>query len=191
MAEKDTGLVVSHTHWDREWYLTFLEFRIRLVKLIDKLLRICKENPRFASFQLDGQTLPLEDYLAIRPENEKMLAKYISEGKIVVGPWYVLADEFLESAEGIIRNLLIGHKISAKFGATMKIGYVPDTFGHIWQLPQVLRGFGIPFSYVFRGYPPLFGGFEEYKGKNDDTPLEYLWSAPDGSTVLTLHHIVG
>ncbi len=193
VAEKYTGIVVSHTHWDREWYLTYLEFRVRLVKLMDKLLRICNDPKfdSFDSFQLDGQTLPLEDYLAVRPENEKLLEKYISAGKIVVGPWYVLADEFLESAEGIIRNLLLGHKISAKFGATMKVGYVPDTFGHVWQLPQILQGFNIPYIYVFRGYPPLFGGFEEYKGKNDDTPLEYFWAAPDGTTVLTLHHIVG
>lgn len=191
MTDKYTGIVVSHTHWDREWYLTYLEFRVRLVKLVDKLLRVCEKIKKFDSFQLDGQTLPLEDYLAIRPENEGLLKKYISEGRIVVGPWYVLADEFLESAEGIVRNLLLGHKISEKYGAAMKVGYVPDTFGHVWQLPQILQGFGIKYSYVFRGYPPLFGGFAEYKGKNEDFPLEYLWAAPDGTTVLTLHHIVG
>ncbi len=32
--------VVSHTHWDREWYLTFQQFRLRLVDLIDHVLAI-------------------------------------------------------------------------------------------------------------------------------------------------------
>ncbi|HMF32496.1 MAG TPA: glycoside hydrolase family 38 C-terminal domain-containing protein [Candidatus Lokiarchaeia archaeon] len=192
MAKNYTGFVISHTHWDREWYLTFLEFRIRLVKLVDKLLHVCAEVPAFDSFQLDGQTLPIEDYLALRPENEGLLKKYISERRIVVGPWYVLADEFLESGEGIIRNLLLGHKIAQKCGGEpMKVGYVPDTFGHVAQLPQILAGFGIKYSYLFRGYPPLFGGHEEYKGCNDNFPLEYFWAAPDGTTVLALHHITG
>ena len=30
--------VVSHTHWDREWYHPFERFRQRLVALIDELL---------------------------------------------------------------------------------------------------------------------------------------------------------
>jgi hypothetical protein len=30
--------IISHTHWDREWYLTFQQFRLRLVDLVDNLL---------------------------------------------------------------------------------------------------------------------------------------------------------
>ncbi|MHA1372214.1 MAG: hypothetical protein ACTSRA_21145, partial [Promethearchaeota archaeon] len=183
-------IMVSHTHWDREWYLTFNQFRLRLLNLIDETLELSK-NSRWNSFMLDGQTAILEDYLEIRPQRKDELENAISSGKIVVGPWYVLADEFLESAEGVIRNLLIGHEISSRFGSTMKVGYVPDTFGHIWQLPQILKGFGIHYCYLFRGYPPLFGGHDEYKNFNDDTPLEFYWRAPDGSKVLTLHHITG
>ncbi|MHA1733425.1 MAG: alpha-mannosidase [Promethearchaeota archaeon] len=189
--KKYTGHVVSHTHWDREWYLTFQEFRVKLVKLVDDLLQVCRSVPEFGSFQLDGQTLPLEDYLQIRPHNREELEQFVKTGKIVVGPWYVLADEFLASAEATVRNLLLGHKIAWEFGAVMKVGYVPDTFGHVWQLPQILAGFGIRYSYLFRGYPPLFGGHEENAKKNTDFPLEHYWAAPDGTRVLNLHHIVG
>nr|MDO8084842.1 glycoside hydrolase family 38 C-terminal domain-containing protein [Candidatus Sigynarchaeum springense] len=182
--------MVSYTHWDREWYLSFNQFRLRLVNVIDKALEM-QSVPGWNSFMLDGQTAPVEDYLEVKPDNLAALKHAVEAKKLVVGPWYVLADEFLESAEGIVRNLLIGHKIAEKLGGVMKCGHVPDTFGHVWQLPQILAGFGIKSCYLFRGYPPLFGGHEEYKGHNDSTPLEFFWRAPDGTKVLTLHHITG
>lgn len=189
---KNFGFVVSETHWDREWYLTFQEFRKWLVKLIDRLINETDSHPNFRGFMLDGQTLVLEDYLEIRPYNEEKLRKLILKDKIQIGPWYVLADEFLESGEGIIRNLLLGHKIGKRFGKVMKVGYVPDTFGHIAQLPQILNGFDIHYGYGFRGYPPLFGNHEEYKGKNENTPLEHYWESPNHDIrVLFLHHITG
>ncbi|MFX0100956.1 MAG: hypothetical protein ACFFCS_15375, partial [Candidatus Hodarchaeota archaeon] len=188
--EKKHLILVSHTHWDREWYLTFQEFRLRLIHVIDKALEL-SQDPTWNSFMLDGQTAPVEDYLEIKPDWKDKLITAVKAGKLVIGPWYVLADEFLESAEGLVRNLLIGHQIAEQFGKVMKVGYVPDTFGHVWQLPQILSGFSIKSCYMFRGYPPLFGGHEEYKGHNDGTPVEFFWVAPDGTKVLTLHHITG
>lgn len=35
---KHTAFVVSHTHWDREWYLPFQRFQPRLVAVLDELL---------------------------------------------------------------------------------------------------------------------------------------------------------
>ena len=60
--------LLSHTHWDREWYFTFQQYRHRLVKLMDRLLDLFERDPRYKYFTLDGQTLPLRDYLEIRPE---------------------------------------------------------------------------------------------------------------------------
>lgn len=190
MDKRKHLILVSHTHWDREWYLTFNQFRLRLLNVIDAAIDLAA-NPAWHSFMLDGQAAPLEDYLEVRPGREAALTAAIASGKLTVGPWYVLADEFLESAEGLVRNLLIGHRVAGKFGPVMRCGYVPDTFGHVWQLPQVLAGFNIKTCYLFRGYPPLFGNHEECKGLNDDTPLEFLWAAPDGTKALTLHHITG
>ena len=169
--------VISHTHWDREWYLTFQQFRLRLVELVDELLKILETNPEFTHFNFDGQTIVLEDYLEIKPQNKKLLKEYIQEGKIAVGPWYILPDEFLVSAEATVRNLILGHRIAAEFGKVMKIGYIPDPFGHISQMPQILRGFGIDNIILWRG----FGG------EADQTHSEYYWDAPDGSRVLFVH----
>jgi len=177
MKEKYRLVIVSHTHWDREWYLPFQQFRMKLVKMIDKLLDVLKTNPEFKCFTLDGQTIILEDYLEIRPEKKEELRKRIEEGRIIVGPWYVQPDEFLVSGESIIRNLMLGHKIANKFGKVMKVGYVPDSFGHISQMPQILQGFEIN-SFIFT------------RGLGDEGETlksEFNWQAPDGTSVLAIH----
>jgi len=163
-------ILVPETHWDREWYLPFQEFRARLVLLMDKLLNILKIDPDFKNFTLDGQTIPLEDYLEVRPEREEEIKKYVKEGRLSIGPMYVLPDEFLVSGESLIRNLIIGHRISRKFGRVMKAGYIPDPFGHIAQLPQLVSGFEIPSILFMRG----FGNeFEE-----NNLSMEFIWNAP-------------
>jgi mannosylglycerate hydrolase len=170
-------ILVSHTHWDREWYLPFEDFRLLLVKTLDQLIDLMEMNPEYRRFNLDGQTIVLDDYIQLRPENQARLKKLISQGRIQIGPWYVLADEFLVSGESLIRNLLYGQQTAQEFGDVMLIGYVPDTFGHITQLPQILCGFDIHTSVWWRGL--------EDHGKT--LPTELRWQAPDGSEVLLVH----
>ncbi|MCL4560237.1 MAG: glycosyl hydrolase-related protein [Chloroflexi bacterium] len=162
--------LVAHTHWDREWYLTYQMFRLKLVSLIDKLLDILANDPEFLYFMLDGQTIVLDDYLQVRPSRAAELEEFIRQGRIMIGPWYILPDEFLVSPESIIRNLLQGSRMTSQYGVRMNVGYVPDPFGHIAQMPQILRGFGIESASVERGL--------------SDEPCEFWWQAPDGSQVL-------
>ncbi len=166
--------VVSHTHWDREWYFPYQRFRLRLVDLIDHLLDILDTDPDFIHFNLDAQTIVLEDYLELRPSNRARLERYIREGKIAIGPWYQLNDEFLVSGESTVRSLLEGHRIAEQFGAVQKIGYLPDQFGNISQMPQIFRGFGIDNAIMGRGYQLTEG-----------RKMEFDWVAPDGSAVLS------
>jgi mannosylglycerate hydrolase len=174
---KPTYHIVSHTHWDREWYLSFEEFRAMLVTLVDNLLELFEREPAFRCFTLDGQLIVLEDYLRVRPENAGRIQKLVAERKLFIGPWYVLADEFLVSAEATVRNLLLGDRLGSQFGGCMKVGYLPDTFSHIAMMPAILRGFGIDNVILWRG----FGG------EPGQDSSEYYWSGPDGSTVLMTH----
>ena len=96
--------IISHTHWDREWYQTFQGYRKRLVFLIDQLIETMEENKKYKFFHMDGQTIVLEDYLEIRPENKERLRKLIKDGRIIIGPWYVMPDEFLVSGESLVKN---------------------------------------------------------------------------------------
>src|SRR5258708_21669655 len=175
MARQLNIIIVPHTHWDREWYQTFQQFRVRLVHAVDKLLDIMERDADFSHFMLDGQTIVLDDYLEARPEEEERLKKLTRSGRITVGPWYVQPDEFLVSGESLIRNIHIGLKRAAEFGEPMRVGYVPDCFGHIAQLPQILQGVGIDNAVFWRGI-----GAEAHKS-------EFYWTAPDGSRVLVIH----
>ena len=130
--------LVSHTHWDREWYLPYQNFRLKLVHLIDNLLDLLAKDPNYRYFMLDGQTIVLDDYLEVRPEREVDLCAHIQSGRILIGPWYILPDEFLVSPEATIRNLLQGGHSAERFGNRMDVGYIPDPFGHIGQMPQIL-----------------------------------------------------
>ncbi|MBL8133447.1 MAG: hypothetical protein JNL42_16420 [Anaerolineae bacterium] len=168
--------MVSHTHWDRAWYCTFQEFRLRLVQLVDNLLKILDSDPNFRCFMLDGQMSVIEDYLEARPGQAEALRAHCRSGRIQVGPWFVLADEFLVSPESLIRNLRLGHRMGEAYGGVVKIGYVPDGFGHIAQMPQILRGFGIDNAFFWRG----MGGEGERLG------TEFHWEALDGSAVTTI-----
>jgi mannosylglycerate hydrolase len=162
--------IISHTHWDREWYLTFQQFRLKLIHLVDGLLNTLDNDIRYRHFMLDGQTIALEDYLEVRPEREQDLRRHVLSGRLLIGPWYILPDEFLVSPEATVRNLLEGRRISRQFGTEMPVGYIPDPFGHIGQMPQILRGFDIETASVMRGLA--------------DEPCEFWWQSPDGSKVL-------
>jgi mannosylglycerate hydrolase len=168
--------IVSQTHWDREWYLPFEEFRFRLVRLMDRVFNLFETQPGYRHFVCDGQTILLDDYLAIRPEREADLRRYIQEGRLVIGPWHVLPDEFIVSGESLIRNLLMARRVAARFGKHSNAGYVPDPFGHVAQLPQILAGFGIDTFIFLRGMPQA-----------EKWGTEFFWEAPDRrSTVLAI-----
>ena len=179
---KKTVHIISHTHWDREWYLPLENHTMRLVDLVDGLIEAC-EDPRFKYFQFDGQYLPIEDYLKVRPENKEILKELIGSGRIIIGPWYILQDAFLTSGESNVKDLSLGIKKSSDWGKPASIGYFPDTFGNIGQAPQILKKAGIDVSYFGRGVKAT--GFdnaviEDFTSKNS----ELIWQSNDGSEVL-------
>ncbi|MGD0483020.1 MAG: glycosyl hydrolase-related protein [Gemmatimonadales bacterium] len=180
-ADPRLVFIVSHTHWDREWYLPFRRFRVHLVEVVRQVLDALERGGEFRHFLLDGQAIVLEDHLAIRPEDEERIRSLVRAGKLSIGPWYVLPDWFLVSGEAIVRNLLIGHQACGRFGPVQKVGYMPDSFGHVAQIPQILRRAGIESFIYTRG--------------NDDAADacggEYRWEAPDGSDVLAVNQYRG
>ena len=91
--------LIPHTHWDREWYLPRAAFVARLIPALDDLLDRLDAAPEFRSFFLDGQTVLVEDYLRVRPEQRERVAALVCEGRLQVGPWYVLADELVPSGD--------------------------------------------------------------------------------------------
>jgi alpha-mannosidase len=176
--------IVSHSHWDREWYLAYEQHHMRLIELMDDLLELFEKDPAFDSFHLDGQTIILDDYLQVRPENEAKVRAAIAAGKLRIGPFYILQDDFLISPESNVRNMLIGDKECKKWGAKVPLGYFPDTFGNMGQAPQLLRKAGIENAAFGRGVKPI--GFDNQVLAADNYSSQFsemYWEGPDQSAV--------
>ncbi|WP_329372248.1 alpha-mannosidase [Streptomyces sp. NBC_00669] len=167
-----SAVFVPHFHWDREWYEPFQVFRHRLVTALDTVLDTADAHPEFR-FTVDGQMAAVEDYLEMRPENRDRLAALVAEGRLAVGPWLILLDEFLCSGETIVRNLRMGWAAAERLGGAMPIGYLPDMFGHVAQMPQILARAGFAHAALWRGVPGTVDGHA------------FRWQAPDGSEVRT------
>ena len=171
--------VVSHTHWDREWYQPLEVMKTRLVHLMDALIDIIEKDGDYV-FHLDEQTVVLEDYLSVRPERERILKKYIRSGNIIVGPWYLQNDFYYSSGEATIRNLQTGLALAKKFGNVNRAGYAPDNFGIISQLPQIFNNFGIDTLLFGRGYEK-WAVLQSGEKKCERRKTEFIWEGADGS----------
>ncbi len=164
--------VVVHTHWDREWYLphqtTVARLRFVMRAVVDAL-----DTGQLHSFLFDGQTAALEDLVAqAEPALVRRVRTAIAQGRISLGPWYIAADEFLCSGESLLRNLLTGIADATAEGGLQRVGYLPDSFGHVAQMPQLLQLCGIGTAVLWRGADARQSLFD--------------WVAPDGSRVATV-----
>ncbi len=174
--EKTIIHLVPSAHWDREWYLSFPRFQVRLVRLIDKVMYLL-ENDIYPCYLLDGQSVMIEDYLAVKPQNESRLKMLISSGKLVIGPWYTVPDTFLPCGESLLKNLETGMKIRVYYGGKGKVAYTPDSFGLNSQFAQIVAKYGMEYVYFSRG-ERLEN--EALSGKKSDVILR----AKDGTSLI-------
>ncbi len=170
-----TVYVVPHCHWDREWYQPHELFRWRLVQMIDELLDYMEAHSEYRCFNLDGQSIVIDDYLDLRPENEGRLKALIQAGRIVIGPWWVQPDEFLPSGESHIRSFQKGIRFADRLGGSLRVGHCADQFGHIAQMPQLMKQLGLTSACLWRGVSDAIPGWS------------FWWEAPDGTRLPVLY----
>ncbi|MGM0294254.1 alpha-mannosidase [Enterococcus sp. AZ062] len=179
--------IISHSHWDREWYMAYEQHHMRLVELMDDLLELFETDPDFNSFHLDGQTIILDDYLQVRPEKREAIQQAIDAGKLRIGPFYILQDDFLISSESNVRNMLIGMEESRKWGTPVMLGYFPDTFGNMGQTPQMMKQVGLEAAAFGRGVKPI--GFDNQVLEAENYSSQYSemwWKGPDQTEIFGL-----
>ena len=176
MNKKYDFPIISHTHWDREWYFTTSRSKIYSLNHFKEIFDVLENNKNFSHFLLDAQLSIIDDYLEFHPYDENRIKKLVTEGKLIIGPWYTQTDQMVISGESIIRNLYYGIERAKDFGAYMKTGYMPDSFGQSAQMPQLLNGFNIKYNTFKRGL-----GDSHYP-KN-----EFYWESPDGSRVFNMY----
>lgn len=179
--------IVSHTHWDREWYLSHAKHNYRLVKFFDALIDAMEKDEKFRYFHLDGQIVIIEDYLAVRPEMEEKVKKFIAEGRWEIGPFYILQDEYLINGESSVRNALYGMQVCEKYGKPAMVGYFPDAFGNVSQIPQILHGFGMDNAFFGRGISLTAADNQIFKMPRNYS--EITWRGADGSEVVGVQFV--
>ena len=172
MAKTYEMHVISNTHWDREWSTDFQETRLQLVEFIDGLLDILDKEPRYRCFHMDAQTVPIEDYLEVRPECRSRIIEHVTKGRLLVGPWYTCPEEFTVNGESLVRNLYYGHRTARALGGVMKVGYSPFSYGQISQMPQIYAGFGIDTILFYHGVT------------HDEVSNEFIFEGADGTRAL-------
>ncbi|MCL6457046.1 MAG: hypothetical protein K6T85_03480 [Gorillibacterium sp.] len=165
--------VVSNTHWDREFRRSFERTRRNLLTMMDTTLDILENDPNYASFTMDGHSIMLDDYVEMRPERRAQIERLIRAGRLIVGPYYTLAEEFSIAQEALVRNMLFGRKTVESYGGkTGTVAYTPSSWGQTGQLPQILQDFGLGKMMFYRGI------------SHHEADAEWIWSAPDGTKVL-------
>ncbi|MCC6697572.1 MAG: hypothetical protein IT365_18225 [Candidatus Hydrogenedentes bacterium] len=164
--------VIANTHWDREWLYNFQETRLMLVELLDLLLDVLDTESEYKSFLLDGQSVPIEDYLEIRPQNRARIERHVADGRLLIGPWYTLPECFSVNGEALVRNLTYGHRVSRAFGNVMKVGHTAFSYGQNSQMPQIYSGFGIDVMLFYHGV------------SHDEVANEFIFEAADGTRIL-------
>src|SRR5258705_1211379 len=170
--------LIPHTHGDREWSLPRAAFVARLVPALDDLLTRLETDPDFRSFFLDGQTVLLEDYLRVRPDQRVRVANLVRAGRLEIGPWYVLADEFVPSGESLVRNLLLGRTDAERLGGRSDGFYSPDAFGHPAIWPALAAEFAMAGGVLWRGL----------RGEPGPEGASHPSDAPPGRPILP-HHL--
>ncbi len=175
--------ILSHTHWDREWYLNSPYTNPWLVPFFESLFKMLDKEPGYR-FVLDGQTSMIEDWveqLEVRGENSasylQRLGQYTRQGRVCVGPYYLQPDWQLVSEESLVRNLLIGQQMAGQLGGRMNVGWLLDNFGQISQTAQIHREFGLDGLFVWRGV----------EMDPREIKSEFTWEAPDGSQVTAIY----
>lgn len=172
-GKQQIAAIVAHTHWDRAWYHPFELFRLSLCRVFSRVLDLLEEAKGYEHFTFDGQTVVAEDFLELYPEQRKRIQKLVRQGRLTLGPFYVLPDHFLITGEAHVRNGLIGQQIAESFGRSSRQGYVADPFGLISQCPQIFAGLGIESIFFSRGVSKQQ---IQYAGPT------FWWDGPDGQS---------
>ena len=175
--------IIPHAHWDREWYLPLEQHRARLLRQLDNVLDLLSQSPDY-TYHLDGQMIAVEDYLKFRPERREQICRFCEEGRLHLGPWYVLQDEYLTSGEANVRNLQLGTKMAEQFGPVCRIGYLPDAFGNVSQMPQLFRQAGFAAAAFGRGVTMSDTGSDPVAHRLSHS--EFDWESPDGSRIFSV-----
>ena len=172
-----TVRAVGNSHIDMAWLWPWTETVEVVRNTFQSVLDLMREYPDFKFTMSSARTYEWmqEKY----PDLFEQIKQRVKEGRWeVIGGMWVEPDLNMPDGESLVRQILVGKKYFQKnFGADIKIGWNPDSFGYNWQLPQIYKKSGIDYFVT-----------SKLLWATDYTKFPYRlfwWEAPDGSRLLT------
>ena len=169
LTEKDTIHVVGHAHMDMNWLWTYSETMQMCNDNLRQVVAFMDEYPDFTMLQSQASVYKFVEM--VDPPLFERIKMYVKDGRLeLAGGMWTEGDMNLSSGEAITRSFLLGQRFfQNRFDKIAKVGWLPDNFGHISQMPQILQLAECDYFYFHRT-KPFVGTF--------------WWIAPDSSKVL-------
>lgn len=170
-----TLYAVGHSHLDLAWLWPVRETKRKSARTFTKQLNNIDRYPEY----IYGASQPWQfEYLRDhQPALWERIKAQVAAGRIEPqGGMYVEADTNLSGGEALIRQLYYGKRFFRdEFGKDMKICWLPDVFGYNGNLPQILKGAGIPYFFTIK---------LSWNEHNKFPYRSFNWAGIDGSEVL-------
>lgn len=165
----DTIQIVGHAHMDMNWLWTYSETMQMCNDNLRQAVAFMDEFPDYRMLQSQASVYNFVEM--VDPPLFEKVKKYVKAGRLeLAGGMWTEGDVNLSSGEALARSFLLGQRFfQSRFGKIANIGWLPDNFGHIAQMPQILKLAGCDYFYFHRTKP--------YVGT-------FWWVAPDSSKVL-------
>ena len=172
-----TVRAVGNSHIDMAWLWPWTETVEVVRNTFQSVLDLMREYPDLKFTMSSARTYEWmqEKY----PDMFEQIQQRVKEGRWeVIGGMWIEPDLNMPDGESLVRQILVGKRYFQKnFGADIKIGWNPDSFGYNWQLPQIYKKSGIDYFVT-----------SKLLWATDYTKFPYRlfwWEAPDGSRLLT------
>ena len=173
--------LVANSHIDLAWLWPVRETFHKSARTYSNQLSLMEEYPEYSFLLCEPMLL---DMLKVQnPEVWNRVVEAQKRGQIKAeGVFYVECDTNIPSGESLIRQIMRGKKwFRDTFGVDSKVAWQPDTFGYSAVLPQLLKGFDVPYfatQKLLRADPEC----ERFPYQN------FIWEGMDGSTVKSLSY---
>ena len=181
-----TCYLVGHAHIDASWLWTRGETLQQVCPMTFRdVLGFLKEFPELRFTQSSAQYyFWMEQYY---PEIFEGIRQAVAQDRweIVSGSWVEHSGLLLGEESAVRQHLYAQRYFQSRFAKTAHVGWLPDTFGFVWTMPQIYRNFGIEYFYTHKlkwqssRHAPI-PGFPYFL---------FRWRGPDGSEVLATHSV--
>ena len=136
---EDTIHIVGHAHMDMSWLWDYFETMKMCNDNLRQTVAFMEEYPDFTMVQ--SQAAVYDFVKQVDPTLFQKVKKYVNNGRLEpVGGMWTEGDTNLSGGEALCRSFLLGQRyFQNNLGRMAKVGWLPDNFGHVSQLPQILK----------------------------------------------------